>query len=162
MEKGIVGFPLMADTHRAPVWPRGIVGSITHTDGFCAAAVGRSEAYAGVGIDAEVNRRAARDLWSTLFTAWEIGVLERIPYDQQESVATVMFSAKESFYKAQYSFTKQWLDFTATEVSIEADRWHLRVVDSSREWRRIEQHSTGQFVILDRRIVLTAIAIDTL
>src|SRR4051812_41792193 len=39
---------------RAPVWPAGVVGSMTHCDGFRAAAVAHADAWTGIGIDAEV------------------------------------------------------------------------------------------------------------
>ncbi|MDK1493915.1 hypothetical protein QN219_28415 [Sinorhizobium sp. 7-81] len=53
-----LGFPPCAipgGPHRAPLWPSGIVGSITHCAGFCAAAVALQEDYVALGIDAEVD-----------------------------------------------------------------------------------------------------------
>lgn len=32
---GIVGFSPLADPSRAPIWPEGIAGTITHVNGFC-------------------------------------------------------------------------------------------------------------------------------
>jgi 4'-phosphopantetheinyl transferase EntD len=157
-EKGIEGFPLLADANRAPVWPRGIVGSITHTDGFCAAAIGHRDAFAGIGIDAEIDGKVGRELWSDLFTIEEIDRLEHWSEPRRASMATVMFSAKESFYKAQYSFTSAWLDFTSAAVSIEGDRWHLQLVDPGSAFARLEQPIRGRFAISDRYVV-TAVAI---
>ncbi len=158
-EQGIEGFPVLADANRAPLWPRGFVGSITHTDGFCAAAIGRRDAFAGIGIDAEMNGRVGRELWSNLFTSDEVDRLERMSEPQRASTATVLFSAKESFYKAQYSFTNAWLDFTAAAVSIEGDRWHLQLVNPHSAFARLRQPISGRFVIGDRHVV-TAIAIE--
>src|SRR5262249_37950297 len=47
--------PLLAGPDRAPLWPDGVVGSITHTDSYRAAAVARAEQLCSVGIDAEPN-----------------------------------------------------------------------------------------------------------
>jgi 4'-phosphopantetheinyl transferase EntD len=157
-EKGIEGFPVLADANRAPVWPRGIVGSITHTEGFYAAAIGRRDSFAGIGIDAEIDGRVGRELWSDLFTIEEIDGLELLSEPKRASMATVMFSAKESFYKAQYSFTNAWLDFTSAAVSIEGDRWHLQLVNPRSAFARLQQPISGRFAIYDQR-VLTAIAI---
>src|SRR5918992_849287 len=38
---------------RAPRWPAGVVGSMTHCVGYRAAAVARSDELCGIGIDAE-------------------------------------------------------------------------------------------------------------
>lgn len=157
-EEGIEGYPLLADAHRAPVWPRGIVGSITHTEGFCAAAIGRCDGYAGIGIDAELDGRVSPDLWPYLFTPEEIDQLERVREPHRASMATLMFSAKESFYKAQYSFTNSWLDFTSAAVRIEGDRWYLRLVNPEIDFERLQQPVIGRFAIFNR-LVVTAIAI---
>jgi 4'-phosphopantetheinyl transferase EntD len=157
-EHGIEGFPLLSDARRAPLWPRGIVGSITHTDGFCAAAVARREAFAGIGIDAEMEGRVGRHLWPDLFTSEEIDRLERCPEPGRNSLATVMFSAKESFYKAQYSFTHAWLDFTAAAVTVEGDRWHLELVSPPQAFPPLPQALCGRFA-LGAGHVVTAIAI---
>ena len=45
--------PLPANPDRSPRWPDGLVGSITHTDTYCAAAVARADDIAGIGIDVE-------------------------------------------------------------------------------------------------------------
>jgi 4'-phosphopantetheinyl transferase EntD len=158
--KGIEGFSLLSDARRAPVWPSGIVGSITHTDGFCAAAIGLRDAYAGIGIDAELDGQVGEDLWSNLFTAQEIGWLERLPEPRRASMATVIFSAKESFYKAQYAFTNMWLDFTSATVVIENGRWNLHLVPPVQALERLRQPISGGYVI-SSRCVMTAIAIHT-
>jgi 4'-phosphopantetheinyl transferase EntD len=100
-----------------------------------------------------------RHLWSELFTIEEIERLERLPDLQRASMATVLFSAKESFYKAQYAFTHAWLDFKAAAVSIEGDQWHLQLVSPSTALAGLPQPSSGRFAIGGRH-VLTAIAID--
>ena len=42
--------PILRAEDRAPIWPKGFVGTITHTDTWCAAAVARSERFRSVGI----------------------------------------------------------------------------------------------------------------
>src|SRR5258707_403796 len=48
---------LISGTDRAPRWPDGFVGSITHTASRAAAAVARLEDFAGIGIDIEIVSR---------------------------------------------------------------------------------------------------------
>lgn len=155
---GIRAVPLLADANRAPLWPVGIVGSITHVDGYCAAAVGLHSEFAGVGIDAEVNESVGVELWGSLFTDSEVSWLQGLPLPRRATMATVLFTAKEAFFKAQYSFTKAWLDFTAVDVSIEKDRWLLTVSDPNSAAARMPQPFCGRFCV-DARLVFSAIAI---
>jgi 4'-phosphopantetheinyl transferase EntD len=82
----------------APVWPAGIVGSITHTKGYAAALAGESRRFAGVGIDAERKGGVTPELWPRLFTLAEQEIL-RAQLDPSLA-ATLFFSAKEASYKA--------------------------------------------------------------
>ncbi|MBW3068037.1 4'-phosphopantetheinyl transferase superfamily protein [Actinomyces sp. 594] len=105
-----------------PTWPDGVVGSLTHCTGFRAAAVARASGVAAVGIDAEPNRPLAR------------GVLERIaaPVEREnvcelvEAVPDVawdrlLFSVKESVYKAWFPLTHCPLRFADAAVTVRPD-----------------------------------------
>jgi 4'-phosphopantetheinyl transferase EntD len=50
---GLPPAPLLSGPKREPLWPAGVVGSITHCDGYRAAAVARASEVAAIGIDAE-------------------------------------------------------------------------------------------------------------
>jgi 4'-phosphopantetheinyl transferase EntD len=103
-------------TDRAPVWPEGWVGSITHTRAFCAVAVAPSNAFLGVGIDAEDEAPLKEDLWPRILTAPELAALSTLPATEQGTFAKFVFSAKEAAYKAQYAITRTFLGFDAMEV----------------------------------------------
>jgi 4'-phosphopantetheinyl transferase EntD len=82
----------------APLWPPGIAGSITHTDGYAAALAGESSRFAGIGIDAEQVGGVTPDLWPRLFTGPE---QDRLRNEADPlCAATLLFSAKEASYKA--------------------------------------------------------------
>ena len=51
--------PILRGFRGAPQWPPGIVGSITHCAGYCAAAVARAEDLAAIGLDADITINAA-------------------------------------------------------------------------------------------------------
>lgn len=99
----------------APLWPPGLVGSITHTGGYAAALIGESRNFAGIGVDAEQAGGVTRDLWPRLFTAAEQEML-RTQADPLLA-ATLVFSAKEASYKAWA--LKGALDFREIEVALE-------------------------------------------
>lgn len=82
----------------APLWPKGVTGSITHTKGYAAAIVGETSNFGGIGIDAEAVGSVTTDVWDRLFTP-----CERLFLQQQlepSYSATVLFCAKEASYKA--------------------------------------------------------------
>jgi 4'-phosphopantetheinyl transferase EntD len=84
----------------APLWPEGVVGSITHTSGYAAALVAEAGRFSGVGLDAERVGGVTQNLWPRLFDAGECDHLERLDEEDGKLAATLFFSAKEACYKA--------------------------------------------------------------
>ncbi len=108
---GVTGFPLSVGEDRQPLWPVGLIGSITHTAGYCAAAVAERGSLIAVGLDSETVGDVTRDIWPTICGASEAEWLRSLPAACQEAAITLIFSAKEAFYKCQYPLTHEWLDF---------------------------------------------------
>jgi 4'-phosphopantetheinyl transferase EntD len=84
----------------APLWPAGIVGSITHTTGYAAALVAEARLFSGLGVDAERVGGVTQDLWPRLFDAAERDHLMGLEGESRAIVATLFFSAKEAAHKA--------------------------------------------------------------
>lgn len=103
--------PITARADRRARWPRALTGSITHTDGFAAAAVGERTRFRAIGIDAQKLDRLSRDLWGHVLSPPELHRVEGLAPSLRADVATLLFSAKEAFYKCQYEVTQQWLEF---------------------------------------------------
>jgi 4'-phosphopantetheinyl transferase EntD len=116
-ELGIAGFALRRGADRYPIWPEGIVGSITHTGGFCGAAVAPCGALRAIGLDAE-RGAIGPELWPQICTATEIAWLQSLPGPDRSIAASVVFSAKEAFYKCQYGVGGEWLEFHDLAVEI--------------------------------------------
>lgn len=110
-EFGIHDYVLRAAADRQPVWPDSIVGSISHTTGFCVAVVGRKDRLLALGVDSEIVGDVSRDIWPTVCCAAEATWRDSLPIDQQAAAVTLLFSAKEAFYKSQYPVTGEWMDF---------------------------------------------------
>lgn len=113
---GLVPFPIPMGGDRAPVWPSGIVGSITHHEGHCLAVAARSDAVAGLGLDLEVMELLAADLWPEILTASEHRWLAGQPVALQGALARVIFSAKEASYKALYPLSGEVVGFDAMTI----------------------------------------------
>ena len=117
---GVRGFPILVGNRRAPIWPRTIVGSISHTGGYCGAVACHRARFGGIGFDVERRGHAMHKLASMFCTAEEIRWLDAIEATGYDDMATLVFSAKEAFYKAQFCLTGAWLDFT--DIALDIDR----------------------------------------
>lgn len=107
-----VDAPLLRGTHRQPLWPVGLRGSITHTEGYCAAVVARAGDCAGLGIDVERCGRVEPPLWPALFDASELAALQLLAPAPRETLATLLFAVKEAFFKSQFALSAAVPDFT--------------------------------------------------
>jgi 4'-phosphopantetheinyl transferase EntD len=117
-EFGIEGFPLKAAQDRQPLWPELLVGSITHTAGFCAAVAARKNQILAVGIDSELAASVKEELWRWICTPEETTWLRTLPAAEQAGAATLIFSAKEAFYKCQYPLVQERLYFHDASVAV--------------------------------------------
>jgi enterobactin synthetase component D / holo-[acyl-carrier protein] synthase len=116
-ELGLEEVSLLAGDKREPLWPAGIIGSITHTSGFAAAVVGRRSSIEALGIDCEVVDSVGADLWERICTPGEQERLRRLPEAEAKRSAALIFAAKEAFYKCQFPLSREWVGFE--EVNIE-------------------------------------------
>jgi 4'-phosphopantetheinyl transferase EntD len=110
-EFGIDDFSIKVADDRRPLWPDTLVGSITHTSGFCAVVVAKKETLGAVGIDTEIAGSVKAQLWRGICTPSETAWLRSLPDDEQTAAATLIFSAKEAFYKCQYPLVRERLNF---------------------------------------------------
>lgn len=117
-EFGVHDFPVTVADDRQPVWPEKLVGSITHTAGLCAAVVAERTRLRAVGLDSEVAGSVKVELWPSICTSFEIEWLRSLPESEQAIAATLIFSAKEAFYKCQYSLLRERLGFHDASVEV--------------------------------------------
>ena len=127
---GIRGFPLVAGADRSPVWPPGIVGSLSHCGDYCGVAIARSGDIAGVGFDVERARPLEGRVASIICTPAETRRIESQPGLPPGLGAMIVFSAKESTYKCFHPITKTFLDFHDVEIDLapEAGTFTARIL----------------------------------
>lgn len=118
---GIRGHPLVRGPDRTPVWPEGIVGSITHCEGLTAAAVARRGPLLSVGIDAEPATPLESDLISLVCTGSEIRWMETVRPPPFANWAKLLFSAKEAVHKSVYPLSGATLDFREVTIAVHMD-----------------------------------------
>ncbi|MFC5216342.1 4'-phosphopantetheinyl transferase family protein [Streptomyces coerulescens] len=115
---GVPAAPILTGDRREPLWPEGVVGSLTHCAGFRAAAIGRTARFASIGIDAEPDEPLPE------------GVLEHISLPRERAQLAggegpnrdrLLFSAKESVYKAWFPLARRRLGFHEAAITLEVD-----------------------------------------
>jgi 4'-phosphopantetheinyl transferase EntD len=117
-ELGIRGVPVLRGAGREPRWPDGVIGSLTHTDGFCAAAAARRGALQALGLDAEsgpLSARAARRVLSED----ERAHLSELSASLGRDFETLAFSAKESVFKAVFPLAGVRLTFRDAAIAVD-------------------------------------------
>jgi 4'-phosphopantetheinyl transferase EntD len=161
VDLGVEPTRILSGPHREPIWPPGVVGSITHCEGYCAAAVSYGATLAGLGIDAEIH------------APLPAGVAEKIAYGEEREwlrtrryAATcwdrLLFSAKESVFKVWFPLTAHWLEFRDVLVTFRPDtnRFDARLLVAHPivDGRRVSTLE-GRF-LLGGGLVLTAVVLE--
>lgn len=154
--------PILSGERGEPLWPEGAIGSITHCDGYRAAAVARSSELRSLGIDAEPHAPLPKGLLGDI--AWE----EELPHlseltrlDPAVHWDRLLFSAKESVYKAWFPLARRWLGFEDARLTLNpAARTfeaRLLVEGPTLDGRTVDRFSGG-WLVRDG-LVVTAVAV---
>ena len=158
---GYLEEPIRPGAKREPQWPAGITGSITHCVGYRAAAVARTADVSLLGIDAEPNSSLPADVAESVIVPGEVEMLSRLAGSHPDTCwERLLFSAKESVYKAWFPVTRRWLGFEEVCLSIDADAGSFTAallvegtrIDGAPPLRSLH----GRFVV-DRGLVMTAV-----
>ncbi len=112
--------PVRLGPKREPRWPVGVVGGITHTVGFRAAAVAPQSVLASVGIDTEQHDPLPDGVEELVTVSGEPEMLAALARAfPMTHWGRLLFSAKESVYKAWYPLTGRWLGFEYARLTID-------------------------------------------
>ena len=134
---------------RRPLWPKGFVGAISHSDALAAAAVAEAEALRGIGIDVERIDRLKPPLRRKALTAGE----RQGPWPDPRQGA-LAFSAKEAGYKAVNPITGAYIALQEAEVEVDWRQcsFRLRYLGGHRPNRLLEE-GRGAFRFIDDQVV---------
>ncbi|HEV2375014.1 MAG TPA: 4'-phosphopantetheinyl transferase superfamily protein [Streptosporangiaceae bacterium] len=159
---GFPARPLLTGPNREPLWPAGVVGSITHCDGYRAAAVAHVRDLASVGIDAEPNKPLPDGVLGVVALPGEVDQLAALT-DADPTVCwdRLLFSAKESIYKTWFPLARRWLGFTDAKVEVdrvEAAFTATLLVPGPPYGEGILRTLRGRFVA-ENGLIVTAIAL---
>ena len=154
---GMPPTPILTGAGGAPVWPAGVVGSMTHCEGYCASVLARSTEFASLGVDAEPHGPLPEGVLEAIGLPGErarVGALSAA--DPAVRWDRLLFSAKESVYKTWFPLTGRKLGFEEADIVLDprAGTFTARILAP----RPPVAVLTGRF-LADRRLVCTAISL---
>ncbi len=124
---------------RAPVWPAGVIGSITHCDGLVAAVVAQVEHFVGIGLDAEPRGPLESEIADRIATGEERALAAGSGPIPESELPRLLFSAKEVVHKCIHPRTQVMLGFLDVVVRFDhADRT-FRVAAASDRARAVSE-----------------------
>jgi 4'-phosphopantetheinyl transferase EntD len=152
---------LLVGADKAPIWPAGVSGSITHTSGteggHVAAAVARTDVVGKIGIDAEVNRALHPAAWRQFLSRNEHQKVRELPVESRSTIVMTIWCVKEAAMKA--------LGKPIDPMNIAV--WHEQALSETRNvWRAfIQRHRTMPITFLARtcrmpELILGAVVSD--
>ena len=113
--------PVAMGKDRAPVWPDGLSGSISHCAGACVALMAEASRYRALAVDIEPDADLPVEVIGVVCLPSERAWLAELPVLDRGRMARLIFSAKETVYKLQYPITGKMLDFSDVEIVVNVD-----------------------------------------
>lgn len=118
---GHTGFSLASAADRQPLWPAGVVGSISHCEGVAVAVASTDANCRGLGVDVERTTILEDEVMKMVCTEKELSLMSALPPDQRHRAACLIFSIKESLFKCFYPVYDLWFDFQQASVLLSQD-----------------------------------------
>lgn len=149
---GHADFPVRVGPARQPLWPKELVGSISHVANLAISAVAPIQDLAGLGIDIETIAEETFDLLKLVTSASEDSTITATA-TECTYLAKLLFSAKEAVFKCQFPLTGKWLEFRDVSLSLDfSQRQFSTILDGSADTVRI----SGAWEISDQYILSIA------
>jgi 4'-phosphopantetheinyl transferase EntD len=162
---GLPASPVLPGRRGAPQWASSVVGSMTHCAGYRAAALARTSDFSAIGIDAEPNEALPEDLLESIALPQEVHWVRQL-LASAPGVAwdRLLFSIKESVYKAWFPLTWRELDFEDALITVDPVRrtFRARLLLSPAAMAPTDPAGfTGRFSA-ERGVLISAIAVPAI
>jgi 4'-phosphopantetheinyl transferase EntD len=159
---GVSAAPIVPGLRGAPGWPAGVVGSITHCEGYRACVVARDRDVLTVGLDAEPHDRLPDGVLGAIALPGEKDMVAALARAEPDVCwDRILFCAKESVYKAWFPLTQRWLGFENARVDFDPGARSFTaelLVDGPVVNGRPLTRFTGRWLI-SRGLIVTSIVI---
>lgn len=156
MQMGYTNQSVPRSASRAPLWPEGVVGSISHNSHYCVAVTSLSSLNAGIGIDIESPVGLSPDLVNLVCTPSEMEFLSHRSDPVRGKLAKLFFSAKESVYKCIFPVFGEQLEFEAVEIALNIDARTFQATVTTDAHGTVE-NINGHFASSDHLLLTLAV-----
>ncbi|MFL6578407.1 MAG: 4'-phosphopantetheinyl transferase, partial [Povalibacter sp.] len=95
-----------------------VTGSITHTAGFCGVVIAERVRFKSIGLDTESATAVDTDILHHVCTPQEAEWIEALPLQDRQRASSLIFSAKEAFFKCQFPITGRWVGFEEVAIRV--------------------------------------------
>lgn len=132
---GLTDSAILMGPNREPIWPPGVVGSISHCPDWSIAVAASADKVSGLGVDVERLSSAENLPLTLLYTKSELKWLSSNPAEQQTTLKMLVFSAKESIYKAFFPHFGKYIDYLQVELRFNQEQhtfefsFHLKALN---------------------------------
>lgn len=118
LQTGRTQLPRQQANSRIPLWPAHSCGSLSHSHSICAAIVGQSRSWQSLGLDIEkpLSAQRAQRIATTVLTEKEYATYEKLDSGLRAHYVTLVFSLKESLFKALNPLTGSYFGFQDAQV----------------------------------------------
>jgi len=136
----VVRLPIPSDCHGVPIFPEGYLGCISHSRGLCAAIAGKKNDFRALGLDLEMtNRLSASAIDRTVHPIEET-------YVKGDQVrASLIFCAKEAFFKAQFPLWHTHANFRDVAFRVDAENQSLHIEWMDKRYPEALRALAGEF-----------------
>lgn len=159
---GLPPAPILPGQRGAPQWPAGVVGSMTHCPDYSAAAVVRARDVAAIGIDAEVDAPLPDGVLDLIALPDEAAVVRDLCRRRPEvHWDRLLFSIKESVYRAWFPLSRSWLDFDEARVTFHPCRqsFVVQLLGAGRAFSEAQLGSLGGHWACGGQILVSAVVL---
>lgn len=135
-----------------PIWPSHVLGSISHSQNKLIVALSNNAIYLGIDIEHWVTSEFAQEsahlvLTPSEFDLWKSKAAEFFDFARYVSL---IFSVKESLYKAVYPTAKQYIDFleaSIVDINFENQTLTLTFLPEIQQRYQLLEHYDGGWTI---------------
>ncbi len=145
-------FPKTGDA-RQPLWPNGLVGSISHTDAIAVAVVALLDNFDGVGLDVERMQEIDLSTAEQFLTQRELTSLADSANDIERFALLRAFSYKEALYKCVYPKIQKYIDFLEVELDYHEGRILASCVDEDHPASGLVSEIIGDSRIVGNHVI---------
>ncbi len=152
---GFAPVPILSRADRAPVWPLGAIGSISHSSSDCGAVVGRSSDVLALRLDIEDEEPLGADLLPIICTPAEIELSE---WSGSRVGPKLIFIIKEAVYKSYGPATGEFLDFQDVSVRTndQSGMFEAEIVNSEKPMSFGSRTINGIYLLFEGGILALA------